>query len=344
MSEDAGLTRRRLLGTGAGAAVTFGALAVGSTAGSAAAAPDLANDVALGATTSALAPAITPPAVPPLVPGATMVTRSLRDAVGYRGAGGDSSLTSLFRGGIEAAYSDRVVLCPLDIPPRARLVRLDYFGYRASSGTQAWRLLRFDATTGQSTVANDTTSSTGTGMIQTTVSGLDLEVPPGVTLIADLLGSSADNAFVSVMYQIIGAQSQGLLFHPLTPTRVYDSRWPGGAGPLATGLDRTVSVKDGRDLDTGAVTALDVVPAGATAVAYNLTIAESVNSGFLAVTPGGSGTFAASSINWPIGGAVLANAAIVNVGANRDVTVFCGGLGGSSTQFIIDITGFFATS
>ena len=341
MSEDAGLTRRRLLGTGAGAAATFGALAVGSTAGSAAAAPDLANDVALGATPSALAPAITAPAVPPLVPGATMVTKSLRDAVGYRGSGGDSSLTSLFSGGIEAAYSDRVVLCPLDIPPRARLVRVDYFGYRASSGTQAWRLLRFDATTGQSTVANDTTSSTGTGLIQTTVSGLDLEVSPGVTLIADLLGSSADNAFVSVMYQMIGP---GQLFHPLTPTRVYDSRWAGPAGRLFTDENRTVSVKDGRDLDTGGVTALDVVPAGATAVAYNLTIAESVNSGFLAVTPGGSGTYAASSINWPIGGAVLANAAIVNVNANRDVTVFCGGLGGSSTQFIIDITGFFATT
>ncbi|MBI4882420.1 MAG: hypothetical protein HY826_00020, partial [Actinobacteria bacterium] len=61
-------------------------------------------------------------------------------------------------------------------------------------------------------------------------------------------------------------------FHAVTPTRVYDSRAPlPTPGILNTGQNRLVSVADGRD-NNGTVTTPNLVPAGATAVAANITV------------------------------------------------------------------------
>lgn len=129
-------------------------------------------------------------------------------------------------------------------------------------------------------------------------------------------------------------------FHAINPVRAYDSRAPLPAvGALSGGEQRVVSVKDGRDLATGAVNAADAVPAEATAIAYNLTVTGTSSAGFLAVTPGDAAAFAASAINWSGNGVTVANAGIVKLDALRRVKVFAGG--GGSTDFIIDITGYF---
>jgi hypothetical protein len=127
------------------------------------------------------------------------------------------------------------------------------------------------------------------------------------------------------------------------PSRVYDSRLgtPAPGGPLLVGNNRLVSVKDRRALDTGAVVGADIVPPGSTAVTANLTVVDTVGSGFLTVNPGGNLTISAATINWTESGQILNNGVNLTLGALRDVTVLAGGVGSSSTQFVIDITGYY---
>jgi hypothetical protein len=136
----------------------------------------------------------------------------------------------------------------------------------------------------------------------------------------------------------IGGPSSAGSFHAINPVRAYDSRWTGGTR-INSGENRLVSVASGHDLTTGAVNAADVVPARSTAVAYNVTITGTQASGFLSVAPGIAISVTASSINWSGDGQNLANGAIVAVDPSRQVRVFAGG--GGSTDFIIDITGYF---
>jgi len=111
-------------------------------------------------------------------------------------------------------------------------------------------------------------------------------------------------------------------------------------GRLAGGDNRTISVANGRHVDTGAIELPDVVPPGARAVADNLTVANPSLNGFLAIAPGGAAEVTASAINWSTPPPVaLANAGIVALDDDRKVKVFAGGAG-SSTDFILDITGY----
>ena len=271
-----------------------------------------------------------------------MATRTAHDAVGYDSSGSTTVLDWIFASSINSVWKNTgsgfgAVLCPLEIPVGSRLVRNDYFAYRATVGTSTWRLLRLDTTTGALSVANDTVSASSSGLVQTTLAGVDILVEPAIVYIADLLFSSANNAFASVVYQYI---PPGLLFHPLTPFRAYDSRWAGAGGPLLANTSRTVSVKDAHDTNTGAVTTLDLVPASARAIGYNLTITGTTSFGFLAITPGDEVTFGASAINWSSTGQDLANGGTVGVNAAREVKVFAGFTG--STQFIVDVTGYYS--
>jgi hypothetical protein len=124
--------------------------------------------------------------------------------------------------------------------------------------------------------------------------------------------------------------------HSISPARVYDSRKSGG--PLAPNTSRVISVRDGLD-DTGAVTIPNVVPVGATAIVYNLTVTGTTGSNFLSVTPGGTASALASSVNFG-GGVDIANASVVGIDANREIRVFCGDQSGS-THVIIDVAGYY---
>jgi len=137
--------------------------------------------------------------------------------------------------------------------------------------------------------------------------------------------------------KLAGPDSAGA-FHALNPVRVYDSRWPGGS-KMAASATRLVSIADGHDLTTGVVNAPNVVPSGAAAIAYNLTITNTTGSGFLTIAPGTASSVTASSINWSAAGQDLANGLIVAIDTLRQVRAFSGG--GGSTDFVIDIAGYF---
>lgn len=137
---------------------------------------------------------------------------------------------------------------------------------------------------------------------------------------------------------LAGPKSAGA-FYPLDPARVYDSRRPAPSpGRLTAGSSRVLSVADARSTSTGAVTVANVVPAGATAVAYNLTVTETSSGGYLAVASGSAATYAASAINWSSTGQTLANASVVPVSAGRQLKVFCPS---GSTHVIIDVVGYY---
>jgi hypothetical protein len=137
---------------------------------------------------------------------------------------------------------------------------------------------------------------------------------------------------------LVAASTSAL--HFVTPSRVYDSRQPRPArGPLAGGQSRTIVVADGRALAGGAVTVPNLVPAGATGIAYNLTVVNTVNQGFLVVNPGSNRTVTSSAINWFASGMTVANASVVGIDANRRMTVIAGGFG--STDFIVDVVGYY---
>lgn len=125
-------------------------------------------------------------------------------------------------------------------------------------------------------------------------------------------------------------------FVPITPARVYDSR--SGDGVLSRNSSRLVSVKDARN-SAGAVTTPDVVPAGATAITFNLTVTGATGPNFLSVGPGDVASLATSNINFPVSDD-RANGGVVKLDANRRVKVFNGDQPGS-THFILDVTGYY---
>lgn len=141
-----------------------------------------------------------------------------------------------------------------------------------------------------------------------------------------------------VWREIAGPTSAGA-FHPVTPTRVYDSRLPEPAfGLITTGSPRTISVASGRDPLSGQVVEADLVPVGATAIACNVTVTDTVGSGFAVVNPGLVDTIGASTINWQPG-QVLANAIIVGIDDERRVTLVAGG--GGAADIVVDVSGYF---
>lgn len=129
-------------------------------------------------------------------------------------------------------------------------------------------------------------------------------------------------------------------FHPVSPSRVYDSRKP-SPNPLRDGQSRTVLVANQVDLGGGAIVQANIVPVGATAIAYNLTATGTTGGGYLGVNEGGNGVLASSAINWSASGTTIANGSVVKISPSREVTVVCGGGAGVSAEFIIDVVGYY---
>jgi hypothetical protein len=149
---------------------------------------------------------------------------------------------------------------------------------------------------------------------------------------------------VEVQYQVAKSSADaGTVFHPLDPVRAFDSRratYP-AAGLLAPNDSKVVSVANGYDAAGVAIPAqANVVPANATAITYNVTVAGATGSNFVAVTAGDAASFTASAINFNAGSNV-ANAATVSIAADRTIKLW-GGNGPGSAHVLIDVTGYYA--
>ena len=84
-----------------------------------------------------------------------------------------------------------------------------------------------------------------------------------------------------------------------------------------------------------------VLPSGAVAVSYNLTITQTEGSGFLAMWKYGEPDPGTSSINWRQAGLDIANGGICGLGNLYYVYLRVGGYH-AKTHFIVDVTGYFS--
>lgn len=110
------------------------------------------------------------------------------------------------------------------------------------------------------------------------------------------------------------------------PTRVYDSRNTGGA--FSGGESRAVDFSSFG------------VPAGATAVALNVTGVDATASTYVTAWPSGSSRPTASSLNVVPGGATP-NGVTVALGSDRKVNLYNNA---GSVNLIVDITGYYLTT
>jgi hypothetical protein len=308
---------------GAGAA-TFGAVA-GSTHTGASSATDGPND---GAQTSALtSPSGVPEAFPAADPTLEYVSVQPSDWRPYYAA---TLLNHVPGGGITASAPNPFLRVPIHLPHGSVVKRVELPVEPNSSGPRL-QLTRYDGSTksyldvaGPMTVAGNTF----------TVAVVETDV---------LIDNQAFSYEIQLILNTAEVWAGRIAYVPptrpfrsISPARVYDSRK--GGGVLAPNTSRVISVKDGLD-ETGAVSAPDVVPIGASAIAYNVTVTGNTAPNFLSVTPGDAASALASTINFP-GRVDLANASVVGLDANRHVRVFCGDQAGS-THVIIDVVGYY---
>ena len=139
-------------------------------------------------------------------------------------------------------------------------------------------------------------------------------------------------------WQLLATAGAVGAFTAIAAARVFDSRF---STNFPAGSNRTVSIKDQINVDSGVVTTTDIVPAGAKAITANITITNTVGGGFVAVNPGGDAVVKASTVNWSASGQTAANAGVFALNSNREVEVIAGGPAGSSTDALIDVTGYY---
>jgi hypothetical protein len=266
----------------------------------------------------------------PTVPGVSYVGINYARFFPYS----DSSAKQVQPGAGTYATGGGSLIAPLDVPHGSMLYDITGWGgagsavqvRRAMYGTYTWDTL------------TTLTLPAGAGIVSSNqrfmVGAVPTLIPVDLTHASyhvQLTAGTPATALLDLRIGYVGPRG----FTAIVPTRVYDSREPGAGGHLASGTTRDVSVANAIPAFGGTN---NVVPAGAAAIAYNLTIADTNGSGFLAVYNQG-GAFSASAINWFGSGQLLANAGIVSLGGDRMVTVQCGG--GGSTNFLIDVTGYF---
>ena len=136
------------------------------------------------------------------------------------------------------------------------------------------------------------------------------------------------------------------VFVPVTPTRVLDARAAtniGLAGKFTTGVSRKLTLTGTIDTDRGNQL---VVPTGATAVVYNVTVIAPTHRGFVSVRPGNAtGTPSTSSVNIAAG-TIAGNGGTVTLptsgsGSGKVDIFYKGAVAGATADIVLDVTGYY---
>jgi hypothetical protein len=276
---------------------------------------------------ASLGPAVGLADIPALLPGARMVGLygTSFHTFGYNPT--DNAIVLYVAGkGAHVSGAGARLHATIPAPPGSLIVQADYFGFRDTEGNQEWWLMRFDPMSfGPASFSSDTLTGTGPLIGSRAVSELVL---PGYEYAVMAQSSSGDPYVRGAVVQYLPPAGD---FFAVTPMRVYDSRISGGR--IAAGQERVVSVK--RALESGKI----AVPAGARAVALNLTIIKTVGKGWLSVRPAGTGWSGTPTIKWSRTPVNLSKCTISGVSSDRELAVRCGGTG--STHFAIDVVGYY---
>lgn len=161
--------------------------------------------------------------------------------------------------------------------------------------------------------------------------GVTAALGPNGSLSALFRGTAG--ATTQLVFDVTGyfvAGSTGSTYVPVGPNRLVDTRLATGLpGALAAAVPQTFQVS-GRG----------GVPAGATAVTVNVTVAGQTSQGFVALTPTPTATPATSTINVPVGD-TRANNASLPLGPGGTLSAVFIAPAGSSAQLVVDVTGYF---
>jgi len=141
-----------------------------------------------------------------------------------------------------------------------------------------------------------------------------------------------ENASAPPPRDLLAVPTPALAFTGITPCRVADTRnagFPAGYGPpfMSGGVPRDFTI-----------TGRCGIPANAEAVSFNFTVVNPVGAGFLKVYPQGGAPPAVSTLNY-VAGQVVANAAVVPLGATGAITAIPGV---SGFDLLIDVNGYYA--
>jgi hypothetical protein len=120
-------------------------------------------------------------------------------------------------------------------------------------------------------------------------------------------------------------------FFTVPPCRLVDTR--GAVGPLGGPALAAMTTRN------FPVTGTCSIPSTARSVALNVTVTGNTSYGDVRVFPAGASGITASTINWRTG-QTRANNAIVGLGANGSVTVWCVMFSGF-THVVLDVVGYF---
>ncbi len=178
----------------------------------------------------------------------------------------------------------------------------------------------------QPTGAGGLTTSNGNyreGLASATLS----VVPVGADGTISVFSSNSTHVVVDLLGYVTGptaAPGSDGLFVPVTPTRLADTRAGAGA-PITTLTGRAVQVAG-----------TSVVPAGASAVSFNLTADQADGAGYVTVHPVEQPLPVVSNLNHPPV-APRANAGMVRLGASGTLDAFAN----RTTHVIIDVNGYF---
>ena len=157
-------------------------------------------------------------------------------------------------------------------------------------------------------------------------------VPSGSNGAVTVLASDPTNLIVDINGYFAPPNGQELVFYPITPCRLVDTRGLGKSGNFGPPSLGGYSSRDFPLLSGGCN-----IPNSAKAYSLNMTALPHGELDFLSTWPTGQSYPGVSTLNSP-DGSVIANAAIVPAGSNGEVTV----LAGNPTDLIIDANGYFA--
>jgi hypothetical protein len=174
--------------------------------------------------------------------------------------------------------------------------------------------------------------ASGNGRIGVGSHGPVVPSPTGAYDVGDLIRDASGNMAVCVVKgqpgtfrRIAGPGSAGQMHFLPTPVRAYDST--GGGGGVLSGGPRTINLGS-------------VVPAGATAIAFSLTVFNTYASGFLTIY---SADLASppivNSIQWTIPNTYITTTTFSAINSLRQVKAYV--YPGALTNFQIDVLGYF---
>ena len=126
-----------------------------------------------------------------------------------------------------------------------------------------------------------------------------------------------------------GTSSTGSTFHPVTPSRILDTRYGNGAptAPLGTGVTMNLQV-------TGSG---GVPSTGVSAVVVNVTVTGTTAPSWLTVWPAGEARPMAASLNY-VAGQTIPNLVTAKLGTNGQISMY-NAFG--STDLVADVAGWF---